>query len=306
MPPLWMVFFVAGLAYYLGLKRLGAGVIRTLPLNFQEQLHILKKVKLTGIIGVPSNLIKFAKYCVNQGVNTKHLEVTKLILIGESIRDQNGQLNSLGKMLKQLWPETMLISTYGNTEIATSFCECQYGQGGHGHTDLCVAEIIDESGKVLANREIGELVVTTFSVQGMPLLRYRTGDITFINREKCLCGRTTPRIGPILARRENMLKVGGVSIYPLAIEDGILAVDGILDYVIIAYNHEDSSDKVKILITAEKVDPYLPRRVAEQVRAKSRITPKIEVVEEGVLRKLQYGSGSNKGRRFIDQRNNIL
>ncbi len=299
-------FFVAGLAYYIGLKRLGACVIRVAPLDFKKQLSILKKVKATGIVGVPSNLIKFANYCIDKGVSTESLEISKLILIGESIRNHDLSLNALGCKLKSCWPEALLLSTYGNTEIATSFCECSHGIGGHSHPDLCMVEIVDDSGKSLEDGEIGELVVTTFASQGMPLIRYRTGDITFINRDKCSCGRTSPRIGPILARRENMLKVRGVTIYPSAIEEGIMEVEGVTDYVIIAYRGASDSDEVKILVSTGGEDKYLINRVAEKVRAKSRITPKVEVIKEAELKKLQYQKGTSKAKKFFDNRRVLM
>lgn len=298
-------FFIAGLAYYTGLRRLGACVIRSTPLNFEQQLNILRKVNITGIIGVPSNLIKFAKYCISKGISVESLGISKLILIGESIRNNNYKFNALGCQLSRYWPKALLMSTYGNTEIATSFCECSYGRGGHSHPELCMVEIVDESGKVLEDGEIGELVVTIFVSQGMPLIRYRTGDITFIDNKKCSCGRTSSRIGPILARRENMLKVGGVSIYPSAIEEGIMEIDDILDYVIIAYKGESGSDKVEILISTSSEDKYITSKVVESVRAKSRITPKIKVLKQEELKKLQNQKGTRKAKKFIDNRKSI-
>jgi phenylacetate-CoA ligase len=216
--------FVAGLAYYLGIKRLGASIIRAGSKNLSIQVEILKKYPVSTIIGVPSNLIKLHRYCNDEGIVIEKEKIKKLVLIGETIRNEDITLNQLGRRLSECYPEATLYSTYANTETCTSFCECSAGNGGHLHPNLAYIEVLDENDQLVPNRTAGRLVMTTFGCQGMPLLRYDTGDITFIDNEKCSCGRTTQRIGPILGRMQNILKISGTTCSQAQLENAVLSV----------------------------------------------------------------------------------
>ncbi len=293
-------FYIAGIAYYLGLHRLGSCVLRVGSTDFEQQVSLISKIEITGIVGVPSSLVTLAEHCTN--IDSR-LAVKKLILIGETIRDKAYNLNSLGKKLSDAWPNAKLISTYGNTELATAFCECPAGNGGHVHPDLCFAEIVDENGSSLDPGEIGDLVVTTFATQGMPLLRYRTGDITFIDSHICSCGRITPRIGPVLGRRENMLKVNGVSVYPLAIEQVIHNMSEIKDFIILINVAESGTDEVEIFVSTRKKDAgFFSNFIINNVRKETRITPKVTFCNDERIKSMQSLSGSRKTRRIIDLR----
>src|SRR5690606_2425013 len=103
---------------------------------------------------------------------------------------------------------------YGVTEIANSLCECDAGAGGHLHNEQLHIEIVDDNSQPVADGEIGEIVATTFGVEAMPLIRYRTGDCAAIFRESCSCGRNTPRLGPIVGRKNQKLKFKGASLFP--------------------------------------------------------------------------------------------
>lgn len=296
-------FFIAGLAYYLGLARLGACVLRAGAGDLDRQCRLLARTRVDGIVGVPSNLIRLAAFCRARGVSPAGLGVRVLVLIGETIREAGFGLNARGRLLAEAWPGAVLASTYANTEIATAFCECPAGRGGHGHPELCLAEVVDASGEPVPAGAAGDLVVTTFGAEMMPLLRYRTGDVTYIDPSPCGCGRTSPRLGPILGRRENMLKVRGVSLYPAAVEEALAGVADVADYIIVAVDGADGSDAVALHVTpAAGAAPYLAQRVVEAVREKARVTPRVEVCDVEALKGLQFGSGSRKPQRFIDRR----
>ena len=119
----------------------------------------------------------------------------------------------MGENLEEVWG-AKIYSTYASSETITSFCECTAQRGGHLHPDLAVVEIVNEQGEVLAPGETGEVVVTPLQIEGMPLLRFRTGDISFMVDEPCACGRFSPRLGPILGRKKQMIKFRGTTLYP--------------------------------------------------------------------------------------------
>lgn len=298
-------FYIAGMAYYMGLRRLGACVLRVGAKELEQQFNALLSNNITGIVGVPSNLITLAEYCVENNACSIVSTVKKLILIGETIRDRDYNLNSLGQKLSNAWPNAKIISTYGNTELAAAFCECTQYKGTHVHPDLCYVEILDNNGNRLEPGKIGDLIVTTFGTQGMPLLRYRTGDITFIDSQNCACGRTAVRVAPILGRRENMLKVKGVSVYPSVIEDVILKMEQIKDYVILIKKAENGTDGIEILVSFIKNDNLCDTiTIIEGVRKEARITPIVTVCEYEKIKSMHYMTESRKARRVIDLRKN--
>ena len=208
--------FIAGLAYTMGARKLSAGMIRIGPKLPALQWDTIFELKPTALIIVPSFLIKLIEYAENNSINYRNSSVKKAICIGESIRNKDFTLNSLGKKIKELWP-IQLHSTYASTEMATAFTECLAGKGGHQHLELILVEILDEKGNTVSDGQLGELTITTFGVEGFPLVRFRTGDICALHTEKCSCGRTSPRLGPIVGRKHQMIKYKGTTCYPNAL-----------------------------------------------------------------------------------------
>ncbi|MBU4376904.1 MAG: phenylacetate--CoA ligase family protein, partial [Candidatus Omnitrophica bacterium] len=124
--------FMAGIAYYSGIIELGAGVYRAGMHNMKRQILLLKKLKPTGIMTVPSFLLQLGKEIRDEGVNPSSLSVKKALLVGDSIRDQDFRLRGIGELLQKTWPLDF-YSTFGNSEAAISYCECQFKHGGHEH-----------------------------------------------------------------------------------------------------------------------------------------------------------------------------
>src|SRR3989338_7903961 len=200
------------------------------------------------------------------------------------------------------------FSTYGITEAQVAFCECREHKGLHSHPDLVYPEIVDDSGNVLKEGETGELVVTTFQAEGMPLLRYRTGDITFKLTERCDCGRTSTRIGPIIGRKAQKLKVKGTTVYPKAIENALLEIEGVENYVIEAYTGDDQADHIVVKVGSLKTQDSrlktqdLKDAVCENIKAKVRVTPHIEIMMPQEVEKILYEGGRRKPMTFVDRR----
>jgi len=182
--------FMAGLAYWLGLRELGCAVVRTGASSPTLILEMIQRVQPTVIVAVPSFLRHVADKARETGVDLKNCPVKKAVCIGEPIRDRALALNASGRAIEKAWG-AKIYSTYGVTELANSLCECDAGAGGHLHGEQLHLEILDDAGQPVADGEVGEIVATTFGVEAMPLIRYRTGDCAAIFRAPCICGRTT-------------------------------------------------------------------------------------------------------------------
>jgi phenylacetate-CoA ligase len=194
--------FMAGLAYYLGARKLGAGIIRVGGGIPELQWDSILRIKPTAFIAVPSFLLKLADYADKNAIDFQKSNVKKAVCIGEPIRNQNFELNQLGKKIKERWPDLKLYSSYASTEMASAFTECSEGKGGHHHPELIIAEFLDEKNNPVPENEAGELTVTTLGVEGMPLIRFKTGDVMRHYTETCECGRTTIRLGPVIGRKK--------------------------------------------------------------------------------------------------------
>ncbi|MDR2684790.1 MAG: AMP-binding protein, partial [Prevotellaceae bacterium] len=174
--------FMAGLAYFLGLRLLGAGVVRVGNGIPELQWDTINRIKPNTIMCVPSFILHIIKYAEEHGIDYRNSSVKKVVCIGENLREQDFSLNLLGQRIKEKW-DIELYSTYASTEMATTFAECKYGCGGHHHPELIICEVVDSLGNIVKNGEAGELVVTTLGVEGMPLLRFKTGDLVRFHTE---------------------------------------------------------------------------------------------------------------------------
>ena len=203
--------FVAGYAYHLGAQAVGACTIRS-GLNLAEgHAAVIALQSPTFVVGVPGFLRKLGRHLHDLGRPPQGIR--GLICIGEPLRDAELRPTALSQDLERLWGAPA-YSTYSSSEIVTSFCECTARCGGHAAPDLGIVEIVDAEWNVLPPGQTGEVVVTPLGVEGMPLLRFRTGDVGYLATAPCACGRQTPRLSPILGRRAQMLKIRGTTFYP--------------------------------------------------------------------------------------------
>ncbi len=296
--------FIAGIAYYRGLIKLGASVVRIGPQSLTRHLDLLKEMKPTGIVAVPSFLYHLVRRANENNVDVKGLGMEKIVLIGDSIRNADFSTNTLGSFIEDSFAKKC-YSTYGITEGQVSFYECEYYHGLHSHSDLVLVEIIDDNGELLKDGEIGELVITPFQIEGMPLLRYQTGDITFKISKPCPCGRDSVRIGPILGRKHHKLKVKGVTVYPNAIENVILGIKDIANYQIEAYTDDSQTDQIILRIGSNRNDNGFRSSLIDILRAKVRVTPNVEIESPEEIEKRLFEGGSRKAIKFKDRRNKL-
>jgi phenylacetate-CoA ligase len=288
--------FIAGMAYYRGLTLLGVNTARIGVLPFDMQKHYIELLKPTVLVGVPSFLLKLAKELTKLGFDMRGATIQKIFGIGESLRNQDMELNSVGRALEDFY-NAKVYSTYASTELSTAYCECTTQYGGHAHPELVYTEIVDDSGNTVPDGSVGELMVTPLGVEGMPLVRYRTGDITFKVTGACACGRNALRIGPILGRKSQMIKFKGTTVYPLVITNVMDSLDGIEDYVIILEDDESLSDRVTIQAVTL---PSNLEKIANKLRTEARVQLPVLVSNAATIK--HYRGPSAKKTRIIDQR----
>jgi phenylacetate-CoA ligase len=295
--------FMAGLAYFLGLRELGAGVIRVGNGIPELQWDTIRRIKPDTIMCVPSFILKLIQYAEEHGIDYKNSSVRRIIGIGEGMRDQDFNLNLLGRKIKEKW-DVQLFATYSSTEMGATFSECEYGLGGHVHPELIIVEIIGEDGLPVADGKPGEIVVTTLGVEAMPLLRFRTGDIAAKIVDQCKCGRNSYRLTPLVGRKNNMIKLKGTTLYPPAINDVLDNTDFVENYVIEVRQSEAGTDDVVVKIGL-KYEPEFDvvKTLKDSFRSRIRVAPAIEIHPVEEIQKINYPAKSRKPIKFIDLRN---
>ena len=293
--------FIAGMAYFTGLRLVGCGIVRAGPATPLLSLEMLQRAKVTAIVGVPSSLLLLADKAVEAGQDPAKLGVRKLICIGEPVRNQDFTLNRAGELLAQRW-QARVYSTYGNTELAASLCECDAGRGGHLHPELLHLEALDEAGRPVPDGQVGELTATTFGVEAMPLIRYRTGDFAAIYREPCACGRRTLRIGPIAGRASQKLKLKGTTIFPAALKAVLDASPELSGYVILARHNASGTDEVEVRLACSGKPDRTLSALRERFQGAVKAVPEITLAAPAEIESLQMPPGARKRRYFFDLR----
>lgn len=294
--------FMAGLAYFLGLRKMGASVVRMGPGIPELQWDSIFRYKPKYLITVPSFLLKMIDYAEKHGIDYQNSSVYGAVCIGESIKNQDFTDNILSKKIKEKW-NIKLFSTYASTEMSTAFTECEQQIGGHHHPELIITEILDDEEKPVKEGESGELTITTLGVEALPLLRFKTGDIVKAHYEPCPCGRNTMRLGPVVGRKQQMIKYKGTTLYPPAMNDILNDFNNILCYQIVIQSNEIGLDEIIIKISTDSDSETFVNEVRDHFRAKLRVSPKIEIIDFEVLSKTVFHPNSRKPIAFIDLRN---
>lgn len=293
--------FVAGLAYFLGLRMLGAGIIRVGAGIPQLQWDSILKYQPKYLITVPSFLLKMIEYAENHGIDYQNSGVVGAICIGEPLRNDDFSSNILATKITDKW-NIRLLSTYASTEMSTAFTECPIGNGGHHHPELIINEVLDDNNNPVPDGQRGELTITTLGVEGMPLVRFKTGDIVTMHSEKCRCGRTTTRVGPVVGRKQQMIKYKGTTLYPPAMHDVLSHFDQVENHLIEITSNEFGTDEILVKVAATTHDDELLHEIKDYFRAKLRVTPKIEYASLQELNELVFPPLGRKPVRFIDRR----
>jgi len=295
--------FIAGLAYFSGVRSLGAAAIRNGLNSPESHLNVMQRLKPSVLVGVPTFLLKLGQYIRSRDIDPRTMGVRKMICIGEPVRDRSMAFLKLGENLESTW-NAKIYSTYASSETITSFCECTAQQGGHLHPDLAVVEIVDDQGNVLAAGETGEVVVTPLQMEGMPMARFGTGDMSFLITEPCSCGRRSPRLGPILGRKKQMIKYRGTTLYPNSIYAVLDSFPAVSEYYVAASSDYDLSDVVKVY-AAVRDSSCTAEMIMDKLQAHLRVRPEVVIASEENVKAQVYAGNSRKLIRFIDTRKNL-
>jgi phenylacetate-CoA ligase len=291
----------AGMAYYSGIRKLGAGIIRLGPGVPSLQWETIHRLKPTAIVSVPSFILKLIQYAQDNQIDVNKSSVKKAICIGENIRNPDLSLNILGKKIKEAW-NMQLYSTYASTEMQTAFTECGAGCGGHYQPELLITELLDENNKPVAANVPGEVTITTLGVEGMPLLRYKTGDICMYFDTLCACGRNTKRLSPVIGRKKQMIKFKGTTLYPSALFDLLNELEEVLDYVVEVYSNEVELDEVLLYLVPVVKSEEADRSIRANLQARLRVSPLVRYVTPEEIQKMQFSDTGRKPVKFIDKR----
>lgn len=293
--------FMAGLAYFLGLRLLGASCVRVgagIP-----QLHwdsiVLHQPKY--LVAVPSFILKMIAYAEQNNIDYHNSSVRAIICIGEPLRTPELEPSVLALRIQEKW-KVALYSTYASTEMSTAFTECHAFAGGHQHPELIITEVLNTDNQPVKKGERGELTITTLGVEGMPLLRFKTGDLVQKHEEVCTCGRTTPRIGPVEGRTQHMIKYKGTTLFPPVLHEVLGAFEDILLYQIELTTTALGTDALHVRLHIASPKNNLLEQIKDVFRAKLRVVPTLEQVSLEELQKLVFPPMSRKPINFIDKR----
>lgn len=278
--------FMAGMAYYLGIRKMNAAAVRVGPVSPQMQWENIFRFQPDYIVAVPSFILKLIEYAEQQRLDLSHCSVKKAICIGEPIRFSDLSANTLQHRIKEKW-DIELVSTYASTEMQTAFTECSHGKGGHLRPELLIVEILDDDGNPSPSGTAGEVVITTLGVEGMPLLRYRTGDICYLINERCSCGRNSPRISPVVGRKNQMIKYKGTTIFPPSIFDALSAVEEIKDYLIEVTKNDLGTDEVCIHISQVGNLDLVEPKIKNRLQAKLRVIPALNFISTAQIQSMR-------------------
>ncbi|WP_373484505.1 phenylacetate--CoA ligase family protein [Acetobacterium sp.] len=207
-----------------GLEKVGAGVIPMSAGNTQKQIMIMQDFQSTVLIGTPSYALHLAEAAQEMGIDPKEELFLKYGLFGGE-----GSTEEMRAKLNEAWG-IVATENYGMSELIGPGVsgECLAFKGMHINEDHFIAEIIDPNTlEVLPEGSVGELVITPITKEGLPLIRYRTKDITRLDTTPCDCGRTSVRMAKITGRTDDMLIIGGVNVFPSQIEGVLLGIKGI-------------------------------------------------------------------------------
>lgn len=291
-----------GFGLHYGAERVGASVIPVSSGNTERQIRIMKDFKTTVLVGTPSYALHIAEVMEQMGLDRSAFSLRLGLFGGEQFPERLRQ--EIEERLQIVATDNYGISDVMGPGIAG---ECEHKCGLHINEDHFLAELIDpDTLEPVPYGQQGELVLTTITKQGIPLIRYRTRDLTTLNPEPCECGRTNVRMSKIAGRTDEMLIIRGVNVYPSQIEAILFEIEGVEPHYRIIVDRVEAMDELTILVevSGEIITDQIRRLVELEERIRSRIhaviglTPKLKLVEPKTLQ-----SGPESARRVVDNRN---
>lgn len=295
--------FTGALGLHYGLEKIGAAIVPSSTGNSEKQLMYMKDFGTSLLVATPSYALRLAEVARENGIDTKKDLSIKIALVGSELLT-----DAMRAEMHSVWGDDVKItSNYGMSELMGPGVsgECLQHCGMHINEDYFIPEIIDsETGEVLPAGEKGELVITCIKKEGLPLIRYRTKDVTRLFYEPCACGRTTCRMENLSGRSDDMLKVRGVNVFPGQIEEVVLSVPELGPHYEIIVEREGYSDKLTVRVELNKeTDSFAElQRIENTTRNKLKVVlgldAKIRLESPNTLQRFE-----GKAKRIKDLRN---
>ena len=248
--------FTGALGLHYGLENIGAAIVPSSTGNSEKQIMYMQDFETSLLVATPSYALRLAEVANSMGIDPKRDLKVKIGLVGSELLT-----DAMREEMHKVWGEDMLITTnYGMSELMGPGVsgECLEHCGLHINEDFFIPEIIDsKTGEVLPAGEKGELVITCIKKDALPLIRYRTKDITRLFYEPCKCGRTFCRMENPSGRSDDMLKIRGVNVFPSQIEEVILSFNELGPHYEIIVTREGYNDKLEIRVElAQSTDSF--------------------------------------------------
>ena len=292
--------FTGGFGLHYGVEKLGATVVPVSSGNTERQLMLMKDFGATALIATPSYAMYLAETAKSKGM----LKDLKLHLVCMGAEASTAEMHeSLQKLFGALPTENYGLTEVGGPGVSG---ECREKAGMHINEDMFYPEIVDmEHNRVLGEGELGEMVITTLTKEGMPVLRYRTKDITSITYEPCRCGRTLARMSRVVGRTDDMLIIRGVNVFPSQIESVLMGMDELgkmYEIVVDRVNYMDTIevrvevDDASLLTDYSKLEA-LVAKIRHNLRVVLQLDVKVKLVEPFSIRRTE-----GKVKRVIDLR----
>ncbi|MBN1125879.1 MAG: phenylacetate--CoA ligase [Sedimentisphaerales bacterium] len=294
--------FTGGLGFHYGALEMGLTIIPTSSGQTKRQLKIMQDFSPRILACTPSYALYMAEEAKEIGLDPR----TSTWEIG--IFGAEPWSESIRAEIESEW-NMLATDVYGLSEIIGPGVsqECQYKDGLHIYSDVFYPEIINpDTGRSVAEGEDGELVITTLTKQGIPLIRYRTRDIVSLTTEACRCGRTSPRTSKIKGRTDDMIVVRGINVFPSQIEHVLLGIDGTHPYYQIIIDRQSHKlDSVDIMVEVDerifsdeiKKMRELEGRIREEIQAVLSVGVNVKLVEPKTIER-----SMGKSKRVVDKR----
>ena len=295
--------FTGALGLHYGLEKIGAAIVPSSTGNSEKQLMYMKDFKTSLLVATPSYALRLAEVARENGINPETDLHIKTALVGSELLT-----DAMREEMHAAWGRDVKItSNYGMSELMGPGVsgECLEHCGMHVNEDYFIPEIIDSvTGEVLPVGEKGELVITCIKKEGLPLIRYRTKDITRLFYEPCKCGRTTCRMENLSGRSDDMLKIRGVNVFPGQIEEVVLSIPELGPHYEIIVEREGYTDKLTVRVELNKeTDSFAElQRIEKTTRGKLKVIlgldAKIRLESPNTLQRFE-----GKAKRVKDLRN---
>ncbi|MDR1380884.1 MAG: AMP-binding protein [Tannerella sp.] len=294
--------FMAGQACQLGSLKFGSGLIRVGNGIPELQWNTIRRINPTVCMCVPSFLLKLIDFAKANGIDYRNCSIRRAICVGETVRTNEHSYNKLGEKIHEQWPELAMHVNYASTEMQSSFSECEKECGAHHKPDLTIVEFLDDDNRPVKAGEPGEITVTTIGVEGMPLIRFKTGDVCYHFEEPCACGRRSLRLGPILGRKGQMIKYKGTTLYPAALYDILENIPEVKNYIVEVYTNTIGTDGIRILVGSPNNSEVFIKQIKDFFRSKIRVAPEVVFEPVELIARKQMPPTSRKLIKFFDYR----